>query len=432
MTFPVKRLFSPSGPMVSSTRLAFLTICFASAPVDVIDLLGNSHGFHLTPFLLISCLYCLLLIFEQVAMRAIAMQPPRLHLLDSSSAACFLFVILMWTSVLFRSHDPQGLALPRALFNTWLMLFARLFVAREKSLLPQVFAKGARLFIICDSTAVAIQIVISLMGLSPPGIVYGLASTGVAGILRPSGLLIDPNRSSVTLVLFMGLAYLVGNALQPSQRVGKGYYVVGTILSLVTISRTGLVALALLGMVPLVRSERKVQLIGRILATLFLVVTAVTIYLISIQNLSTSLDQVQLALVTSKQREASTSLHFKLIASGIRAFTESPKTFLIGVGWGTEYEKTGEFFQDSKYSNYHCEYVSIAVQTGIAGLVCFLFLLLKPVILSLRSRPLSIVLIWSSTFYQYHGDPFWWIVIISAGTIFMTRFDAAPHSLVPA
>ena len=412
---------SPPSRFAGRLRLSFAVICLVFAPVDVIDLLGNIGSFHLTPFLLLSMLYVLLFAFEQVTKRALGLSPPSHRLFDSTSVVVAFFILLIWTSVLFLSTDTQNLAVNRAIYTTWLILFARLFVAREQLFLPVIIAWALRIFIICDAISVVIQMIIDLNGWPLPGVVFGLETSGAKYFFKPSGLVLDANRSSVTLILFMGLAFLTKVYLKDGKGLGRGYYVLGIILSLITISRTGIISLAIFGTIVFIQSRRKLKVLGVSLMAMIILGGMSLLYLTLTKSLSAFVEQAQLALYSSEARQGSTSIHFHLLANGIGEFFGNAKIFLLGAGWGTEYEFTKDFFADSKYGNFHCEYVSIAVQTGIAGLACVLFLIAKPLLIGLEWKPLTFIILWSCIFYQYHGDPFWWIVLMVMSTSLASR-----------
>jgi hypothetical protein len=389
----------------------------AFAPIDSVDLLDDKAGFHLTLFLLLSAVYVFCLAFEYISTRALGNRPLSLRLFDTASAATFLFVISIFTSMVFLARDTQNFAFSRAIYGIGLIVFARLFVAREHADLPLVIAWATRIYIVCDTIAVLYQSLAILNNWTIPGFLYGLEIVGVSGVSRFGGLVLDPNRSSIILILLMGLAYFSGSLIEESKRVARLYYVIGTLLSLLTLSRTGVVALLILASVPFVRSRHKLRILAKAFLIVALLGGAVLAYLMKTQSLSSTIDLARLALFSSNQREESTAIHFQLIEEGTELFAENPKTILLGYGWGTEYEYTGQYFGDSKYSNFHCEYVSIAVQSGILGLSCLCFLLLRPLMVSLAWGPLVLIILWSCTFYQYHGEPIWWIVIIIMNTM---------------
>jgi O-antigen ligase len=93
-----------------------------------------------------------------------------------------------------------------------------------------------------------------------------------------------------------------------------------------------------------------------------------------------------------------------------------PKTFVIGKGWGTEYEYTKDYFHDTKFGNFHSMFFSVLVQSGFAGLVPFLLLLLRPAWIGSRWVLLVPVILMGGIFYQMHGEPFWWIVVVLMNT----------------
>lgn len=414
----------PRRPLARG-RFLLATLCFAFAPVDAIDVLGNREGPHLTPFLLMSALYIFLLAFEQITSRATGQRPPSLPHFDATFALAFFFVLLILASILFPSSDSQHLAFSRAVYAIWLIFFATLFVARENRLLPMIIARALRIFIVCDAIAVGYQILAIFRGWSFPDVLFGLELTGVSGIFRLSGVVRDPNRSSMVVILYMGLAFILRTHLEEQRRVGRVYYFLGVMLSLITLSRTGAVSLVILAAIPFMQSRNKMKVAAKSLLAIFCLGGLGIFYLASTKTLSSTFELAQLALVSSDQREESTSLHFQLVREGTDLFVGSGKIFLMGAGWGTEYEYTGKFFADSRYSNFHCQYVSIAVQTGILGLICVTCLLIRPLLLSSQWRLLVLLILWSCVFYQYQGEPSWWLIVF----VMNSSIPAAPPSV---
>jgi len=402
----------------SRLRLALAIVCLASAPVDVVDVLGDVRTFHLTPFLLFSMLYVLVLVLEQVTKTALGSSPSSLRWFDSTTAAAALFVLMIWASVLFLSSDTRNLAFNRAIYTTWLIFFARLFVAREEPHLPKIIAWALRIFLISDLVAVTVQLLFAFNGWPVPGFIYGLAMLKVADLLRPGGLVNDPNRSSIMLILFMGLAFLSKRYLPSGARVGRGFYILGVLLALLTISRTGAVALAIFAGIAFTQSQRKFKVFASSLLIVGGIGVLGLLYLTATGGLSPVVNQAQLVLVSSDTRIESTSIHFQSIANGTGEFLGNPKIFLLGAGWGTEYDFQfiKHTFPGATLGGFDCEAVSIAVQTGVIGLACILFLMLKPLLLKTEWAPLTLVILWSCIFYQYHGDPFWWIALMIMDT----------------
>ena len=117
-------------------------------------------------------------------------------------------------------------------------------------------------------------------------------------------------------------------------------------------------------------------------------------------------------IFSSAEHEESTSIHLQLIKDGLQLVAENPKVLLIGTGWGTEYENTRSFFPDTKYGNFHNTYISFVTQSGILSLICILALLIRPLVLKYPWGVLALVFLWSGLFYQYHGEPLWWKLLI--------------------
>jgi len=396
--------------------------CLVSAPIDVFDVFGFSGDFRLTPFLLLSALYFSVVIFEAIAVATYASPAIPAECFDVTVLAAASLICLMSSSFVFLSHDALNVAPARLVYGIWLVVFSILFVDKERKSLHLMIVRSTRLFILLDIAAVTAQIISAISSVEFPKYLEALSIKTAGTFFRPGGLISDPNRASVMLILILGFAYLAGDALPEKKRLGVFYYLAGLALACLTISRTGTVAIGLLLLIMFQRIKNKKRAFLWISLAAFVLLSAGAAYLTASES---ARDFTHDASQAFFERDWSNYEHFGVMEAGIQTFFGDPKVFLIGVGWGTEYEYTKTFFPGNKYGNFHCTYISFAVQGGVIALFCLLFLLFRPLLLRYEFGSLAIIFLWSGIFYQYHGDPLWWILLfaLNKGTIRGGRTD---------
>jgi hypothetical protein len=399
--------------------------CFVAAPIDVIDVLGFAGDFRLTPFLLLSVLYVSSIIVEAL----IASPALSLKCFDATELAAMCFICLMACSFLFSIYDPLRVAPARLVYTSWLVIFAVVFVNAERESLPLTIVRSTRVFILLDMVAIATQFGAAIAGVELPKYLEGLSIKTLDAFSRPAGLIYDPNAAAVMLALLLGFSYLAGHGLPKEKRLGVPYYIAGLTLATVTISRTGTVALGLLLLIMFQGSAHKKKLFLRICLVAFILLCAGAAYLTSTRSADQLTEAASHAFL---QRDESNYEHFGVMKEGTLLFFGDAKVFLIGTGWGTEYHYTEAFFPGNKYGNFHCTYISIAVQGGVMALFCLLFLFFKPLMLRHDFGRLAVIFLWSSIFYQYHGYPLWWILLFALNKgrirgirVAMSRYSAA-------
>jgi O-antigen ligase len=183
-------------------------------------------------------------------------------------------------------------------------------------------------------------------------------------------------------------------------------------LALVTLSRSGWTELLflLLGALALKNASfvSKVKRLALSMAAGCVLVAAAS-YFFAGSTVAETADQ---AMVSDPHRRTSTSVHLDLMRRGVEITSSNLQTFLIGKGWGSEYEYTKDYFQTTKVGNFHSMYFSMLVQSGFLGLTPFLLLLVRPIWVHSRWVILTPVILVAGVFYQFHGEPFWWIVLV--------------------
>ena len=309
---------------------------------------------------------------------------------------------------------------------SWLILFGLLYVISLGNQFYHVLVTATKGFLLLDALAVIVEGLVYYDLLSPDPHLEMFISIWepgkVGGLPRFSGLVGDPNRAAVNIVLMLFSAYLFSRGQSRRVVLSWYYYVLGVVLVLATISRTGLVYLLLFG-VTILRHAKQWRRRSRIVQTLAIStftaaalgfalwgITSAT----SPKDSSPLISQVTEALAYASERRTSTRTHLNLWVRGWEVSSENFKSLLLGKGWGTEYVYTQDFFPGNKYGNFHSGYVSILVQTGILGLFFYAIYLLQPAIRDFNWVLFTIGIAWINLFYQYNAEALYWILLIGA------------------
>lgn len=416
------------GGLIAAIRTWIAFACLVTASIDVLDLFAFSYDFRLTPFLLLSALYIATVTIEALIDAMYASPGLPLDCFGAAELVAAAFICIIACSFLFLSNDGLQVAPARLIYGIWLIVFAILFVNKEREFFQRTIVRATRAFILLDIIAVTVQIIAAISDFELPKYLGGLSIIKAGDIFRPGGLISDPNRASVMVVLLLGFAYISGDELPKEKRLAGFYYIAGLILACITISRTGTVAIGLLLLIMFLRTENKRKVVFRFCFAALVLLSAGAAYLVAT---SSTRELTEAASQAFLERDWSNYEHYGVMLAGAQTFLEDPKVFIIGAGWGTEYEYTKEFFPGDKYGNFHCTYLSIAVQGGVLALFCLLFLLLRPLLLRMEYGSLAIVFLWSGIFYQYHGDPLWWILLftLNKGRLRVLRFGELQPSV---
>ena len=400
----------PGGaPRLSRAAAILGTLAVAVAPVEVLSLNGFRGGFRLTPFLAVApafiALAGLVLVARPPRKRDLARQVPLLAL----AAAVAL-------SGLLAGSDPLGLARARAAESIFEVGFGALFVWVSGEMLGVTLARGVKAFLALDVSFVALQWALLhsvwLQGLAAAGLgsYLQLWPTALGGLLpRFNGLVADPNRAGVDVVLMIALADSAARAQAGRRGLPPWCIWAALLLVVLTQSRTGLVALVIVLAPRAARvAKRKPLLVAAGLAAAALLSAA------ALTVGGPVVRAVVYSLVTSPGRAASTRDHFALIRRGLELWWSSPKRVFFGVGWGTAYRYTVAFFGVSKYGNFHSGFVSVLAEGGLLALVPYLFAMFSPAARDRRLWALAAAVAWANVFYQYQMDPAYWIILASA------------------
>lgn len=402
----------------------FSLITLALIPVDIVDFSGGTLPVRVTPFLVLSPLYLVVAVIRLLIAKGGRFSARNFSAMLRDHWLLVPFLVLLTLSVLFLEADPANISECRLILVTWVILFSVMFVASTGTMFPSIVVKGALLFVVLQSVTVLFQcLVVADWVTLPPSVLSYLNITpgSILGVLdgnkvpRLRGMINDPTRAAFNLVILLGFAYFGAQKQLTALKMPNWAYATGGILILITISRTGAVALfLLLGLVLLKRRK------GYHLTSLVLLGIGGTLLasLIIVSNVFL-LDAIHDLFVRSDK--PSTGIHLALIRDGISLLFSDLDTFLLGKGWGTSYVYTEAYFGGHKYGNFHSGYVTIAVYSGFVALLIMLAYMVRAWFLGYPYGCMAIIYLWVNIFYQYNVEPLYWVFLVAQNSSLFSR-----------
>lgn len=182
----------------------------------------------------------------------------------------------------------------------------------------------------------------------------------------------------------------------------------------VSFSRTGIMLLVVsILLYVLFYSTRKNRL------KIYIISVIVSLSIFSITNYFSNLDMIDLDSAISERltidggHDTSGGIHIKLIKDGLNIVKNDLKIFLIGCGYGTSWKIIkGYFMSGKKRANFHSQYVSFLVESGMISLIlCLLLTIIFPLCNQNHVFPFLFGLFFFNLFYQLHHDPIYWFSI---------------------
>lgn len=391
-------------------HVAVWSLVFVASAVDVIDFGGGKLPITLTPFLLLSAALGTFALLRLPLQRPAGVGPS-LPVFASNHGSLVCFLIAATLSAIFTARDRLDVGLARLFYLYLVAAFGVVFCLTTRRRRDAIIMAGTAWYIALDGLYVVVQyasVYLDFDALSQ------LTVSSVGELARPCGLTGDPNRAALNLLLMVGMRYIVVRS--PGQRGGYGGWpsALAIVLSLVTLSRSGLLELATLLLTALVFSKATLAAKTRRLAVVCVIgglLFGAAYVFLGGTSVGESAGE---AMVSDPQRQTSTSIHFALIRRGVSMATSDAKAFWIGQGWGTEHEYTKDYFQAAKVGNFHSMFFSMLVQAGTLALAPFLVFLLRPMWTGSRWVLLTPMILLGGLFYQFHGEPFWWLVVVLA------------------
>ena len=410
---------------------------------DRVDLLGTRGPFTLTPFLVLSPL----IVAQEWWRRRGAGVPLVVPRMAQRFVLLAVLLLACATLSVFASRD-----LPRSaarLVQLLLMVGGSagvLLSIRDRPQVPALLARGAR-WGIGISAAVSVVQLLVLAGVVPAEIPAGapllrLAPSAYAGIVpRLSGLVMDPNRTGLLLLLY---GWLVATGDDHPGRRARWLALVALLL-LLTLSRSTLLAAAGMGAVVLLARAVRGGAVGRAFVshgavgptvgvtarggmvrggTALIPLAALLVAAASAALLWRPAWREAAAQVggTVQQRftvqEGSARDHLRLLARGVDIGTRTVPAAVRGIGYGSAQVVLQDFFPGDRYGNFHSLYVGAFAEMGAAGTLAVL-LLLGASVMAARSRGVAhaapvVAAALFGVFYSVLAEPTFWVLLLTA------------------
>ena len=234
-------------------------------------------------------------------------------------------------------------------------------------------------------------------------------------IPRLSGYSLDVNRGGVVLLFFT--YYLYNNCKKTN--LLKFTLLVNILSIILTLSRTvyllsfTLIVIYLLTIVDKTKRKYFIKYIFiSIISALSILIYLNQIKIIELEYLIKERSTIDFDL----NRFSSSGIHLRLIIDGIKTAFNELKILLLGNGYGTSFLLIhGYYWSGSKYANYHSQYITTLVESGIFSLISILMVtFIIPVINKMYNYlfPFIIGLFLYNIFYQVILEPIYWFIIL--------------------
>jgi hypothetical protein len=409
------------------TVLLLLWVALIGA--DRINLLGAHSAFVLSPFLLLTPMVFL---GELVRRHRAGSRITLSRSLLGYVVLALLLLSLCLASV-FVSRDLNSAA-PRAVLLTFMLTssFGVLLVARDRSDLNEVLAKGARwglfVFALFNAAEVLSWLKIFPEQLPSASGILRLAPDVYGGFVpRLSGMVFDSNRGGLVAVVF---AFLVANGDRNRARAWRWVTLAG-VLILLTLSRSGILAAAACVAMAAINGA-SLKLPRRLIALLSVVACAVLTTLLMVPRsrdiASTGIEPIlgRLSVV-----EGSSQDHLRLLERGTSIATESIGAAVHGLGYGSSHTVLQDFFPGDRYGNFHSIYIGIFAESGVFALLTLLMLIGIPLARGGEYRALAASVATFGIFYGALSEPAFWLAITLAWTS-LPNINSLPKARVSA
>lgn len=233
---------------------------------------------------------------------------------------------------------------------------------------------------------------------------------GVASFCpRITGQCADPNRAGFLLLVYIVLL----DRWARGSRLAQWLHAVAALFLLLTLSRSALVSWAVYELWSPALRRRLCS--RRFVLTALLAVLALGGLLVRhaawSRQLSDEWNLPQIVDERSSWTEGSGATHLWLLQQGAETWMTSPKTFLVGIGFGSADHVLGRFFLDDRHGNFHSLYLSTLAESGILAFAPLLALLLGPALLRQNAlRPICAIALFNVT-YQVQMEPSFWLIL---------------------
>ena len=385
-------------------------LLFAFIGADRINLLStNFEYFNLTPFILISFFYIILLLVFFIN----DLNFNWLYKSDISFLFFLLMIIFILLSVLVSEdylYSIKRVLFLFFIFITFILSFSYFSKSEINYLIYKGSILGSFLFLIFN----LLMIYLWLNFLEYENIYIDLIPNKISYYIpRLGGYSLDVNRGGV--VLFFYTFFLLN---YKKTFISKLFIALNIITIFFTFSRTVyiLVFFSLIYYLFVLTSKKKAFKILKYLFTAIIIVFLSLFYLDNIRLIELdSLLEERLNIDWELSRQTSSGIHLRLIYEGIQTALGDIKLLLLGNGFGTSFLLIkGYYWSGTKYANYHSMYITILVECGIFAFISsFFYTFIIPVLNKYKNvyLPLLFGLFFYNIFYQLILEPIYWFIV---------------------
>ncbi len=393
--------------------LVGLVVWLALVGMDRLDLAGGRAGIVLTPFLVLTPLFLAAEAVRIGALRVLIRPPDRRASAYAVTLAGLLCVTLLSSlaGIDVTTSAKRCVGLAAIAVGTFLVAMA--FVHRPGT--RRALASGAEWGLVLAVLFNVAEVVYFLRGgtwhptLGPARFMLEPATYG-GSIPRLSGMVADANRAGLLYVVYM---FLIVRGGEPGLR-RRVFLAVGIVLTLLTLSRSAVVAGVVMALVGFVTTHRVRPPRWMVVASLT-AVAAAALLLIASPSVVTGVGRAAEPISTRfSLREGSTQEHAYLLGRGIDEATESVRRAALGLGYGDSFHVLQDIFPDNKYGNFHSIYVTLFAESGVMALLLVIALLAVPILRASPYVPLIVGLCVFNVFYQASAEPAFWFILALA------------------
>lgn len=225
--------------------------------------------------------------------------------------------------------------------------------------------------------------------------------------LRNSGSSMDPNRGCFLITIYWFLILTIQDNFKHKRLIT---IIVGA-LCISAVSITGMIMFTSTFAIMLFRKQILLssrQIIGLVVVTILIC----SFILINIDKINEYVEvSNMLSAKFSIDKGTSNASHIAIMGRALNVSLESFKNILFGNGYGASQNVLADYFQYSKYANFHSSYFSFLAESGILSLLLFVLILYLPLYYNGAFCPLIIGVGLFNIFYQTFVDPIFWVFV---------------------
>lgn len=394
-------------PFVASIAPLVVFLAIATTGIERVDFLGGHGQFRLIPSVIALSLSLLAIIFYAIKRRGLDLS--RIEIIGCS----LIGVIAVISLVSLFTNRPDIISFGRwglfliAMGGTWAAVLLGKRIGAQRAIRNGAFT-GLAIYAIFD----LLQLVAascSSQCLPTSGFLTVSVTPLGDELIRLTGSSLDPNRATVLL------AFLIFIAIQDRWTAGKlprwlvwTVACAGGVMAIATWSRSGLIAFTLIvvgtGIQRAWENGARRRLATILIATVGACIVALVALVLIAPDFVNYIVRTRLTLTSGNSAESHVS--FYGLAGDVLA--ADPMALLRGIGFGQSYRVIEHVMPSmGMYGNFHSLYLTFLVETGVAGLLAIVLLLVLPL---RRGRLwLGLGAILFGLFYQGLSDPTFWL-----------------------